>query len=145
AEHQGLGPIRHGEIRVEALRLAERALRFRVVEGEGKPQALVEVRLRLRVRRADLEGERAQPFEEGDVTAGGLHRLRLEGLRLGLGEDQVLQERGLSAGGGYAGPAGVVLQEWVVDFCAVTGGDAWGDERGRSDAATGREGQGDAA
>jgi hypothetical protein len=47
AQHQCLAPVAHGALGVQFLRRLEGALRFGMVEAEGQPQALVEVRLGL--------------------------------------------------------------------------------------------------
>ena len=48
SENQCLSPIRHGEIRIEPSRLAERTTRLRMVERVGQIHGLIDVQLRIR-------------------------------------------------------------------------------------------------
>ena len=81
SEHQCLAEKAHRASRIEALCLAESAPRFRVVEIDGEPQALVEIALRLRALCADRIAQRAQVVPQRRL--GIVVRLhRLGGLRL---------------------------------------------------------------
>src|SRR6185503_16309750 len=63
AQHQGLSPEGHGQLRIQARGLAERAPGFRVVEPIGQVHALADEPLRLRGRRRDAEDVRAQGLQ----------------------------------------------------------------------------------
>ena len=76
AEHQCLAPEAHRAIRVEPLRLAERAARLVVIERVGEAEALIEIRLRLRVRRGDLVVDGAEPVPQRRIAVGELGRGR---------------------------------------------------------------------
>lgn len=92
AQREGLAPVAHGAGRIEALGLLERADRRLVVEGVGEAQALVEVSLRLLVRRRDRIGEIAEEVPERRAS------VLCRGLALGRighgGEEPRLEELG---------------------------------------------------
>ena len=79
AEHQRLAPEAHGALRVDFLRLAEGTLRLAMIECIGKPQPLIEIGLRLHIRRRDFVGDRAEavPQRRIRVGEGGRRRCRL--------------------------------------------------------------------
>ena len=124
-----------------------------MVEGEGKPQALVEPGLRLRVLRADVHAEIAEILvERRRLAQGGLRRNRLEGCRFRLREDDGLHECGLQARARAAGAAvvgeqrvpGVVGGGYGVVSEKSGGGDAGGRQANRdaADAGFGKKAHG---
>ena len=64
AERVGLAPVAHGAVRVEPLRLSERAHGLRMVETVDEPQPLVEKGLRLRAGRRDRVAEGPEVGEQ---------------------------------------------------------------------------------
>ena len=72
AQHQGLAPVAQRALRVQLLRGLEGALRFRMVEGEGEAQALVEVGLNLGGGLAEPEMQAAQITVQRHVAGSGL-------------------------------------------------------------------------
>ena len=70
AERVGLAPVAHGAVRVEPLRLSERAHGLRVVEAVDEPQSLVEEGLRPRTGRRDAVSERPEVGEQRRKGSG---------------------------------------------------------------------------
>ena len=143
-EHQRLAPPGHRELRVCLLRGLEGALRLGVVEREGPAHALVEVGLRLRVARSHLEGQRAEVVVQRHVAARGLHWLRLEGLGLGLREDQLLKQ-GRTSGDGWGAHIALCVEQRVVGLAGGGLDAAARHQAGRAEQACERQGHRDTA
>ncbi len=77
SQHDGLAPVAHGAIRIEARGLAEGAARLRVVEPVGEVHTLVDEELRLFRLRRHREGVDAEVLEPGRQLASGRGLLRL--------------------------------------------------------------------
>ena len=113
-QDEGLAPVRHRQRRVFPLRGLERALRLGVVERERPAQALVEVRLRPRVARADLQAQRAEVVVQRHRAVGGFHGQHRERPGFGgLRQHQRVEQR-RTAGDGRGAQCAAQVEHGVV-------------------------------